>query len=152
MNVRSNIYINFVESGKSVNDERPYEMLSICVERDILICSMSAEEHSRREWFPKPLKDFLNDNGVIVVGVGIKKLAENMEKHGCIINKRVVELRDETGDFSRFGLHANRAIALLGDGVHFVQPPDHIPWWDPLRSIKYAVVEVFLASQMFYFA
>ena len=94
------------------------------------------------------LKDFLHDAGATVVGVGIDKVAKNMEKHNGWVLPKLVELQDlaaqaqkarmtttttttkdgqTTIDFSRFSV-AKLARVVLGEDMNLVKP-SKIKWW-----------------------
>ncbi|GMN45530.1 hypothetical protein TIFTF001_014735 [Ficus carica] len=149
---------------RSLKDE-PYELIQICVERHCVLRALNSMGCLYENWFPKPLKDFLHDNGVTVVGVGIDKLGEKMAKdYGWLMPNRAVELRDlaaelrkgnmqgtannssEDGDqtskidFRRFGL-ARLARVVLGEEVNFVKPVK-ITWcnsnsqWNPYEPVR----------------
>lgn len=150
--------------GRSLKDE-PYELIQICVERHCVLRALNSMGCLYENWFPKPLKDFLHDNGVTVVGVGIDKLGEKMAKdYGWLMPNRAVELRDlaaelrkgnmqgtannssEDGDqtsridIRRFGL-ARLARVVLGEEVNFVKPVK-ITWcnsnsqWNPYEPVR----------------
>ncbi|XVE55285.1 hypothetical protein DITRI_Ditri03aG0146400 [Diplodiscus trichospermus] len=147
--------------GNRVEKENPYELLQLCVGSHCLLMELCPYRR-----FPRVVKEFLYDNRTIVVGVGIERIAEKLEKDreedGLVIRKRV-ELRKEAeklfpgNNFEKFSLE-ELGMAVFGGEVGFAKPKN-IRWWDfrttgdharklTKQMIKYACAEAFLACKM----
>lgn len=151
---------NYSYKKGSCKDD-PFELLQLCVGCHCLLYNLEGNDSNL---CPRVLKDFFYDRHTIVVGVGIEKLVNKLQKenNGLLI-PRLVELRElagaETGgqgnDFSRYNLGKLANEVLGGEMGQFVKPNKMIWWeqgniWRFLSDdlVKYATVEAFLACEM----
>ncbi|KAM3685563.1 hypothetical protein ACB094_11G129800 [Castanea mollissima] len=153
---------------KGMAREAPFQLLQLCVGSHCLLYNLDDVNYSRRSFTGtkhKVLKGFLYDKYTTVVGVGIKEVAQKLERETGVTIKNPVELRKlaeaekslKGNDVSGSKL-ADLAKRVLGEHMHFVKPKK-TTWWsdkydeygDPLLSndvIKYATVEAFLAYEI----
>ena len=154
-------------TGKAKDD--PFQLLQLCVGSHCILYNLDDVNYSRRGFMTnikhKVLKGFLYDKYTTVVGVGIKEVAEKLERETGVIIKNPVELRKlaEAGKSLKGNNVSGSKLAdlaklVLGEHMQFVKPKK-TTWWsdkddaygDPLLSkdlIMYATVEAFLAYEI----
>ncbi|KAI6690966.1 hypothetical protein NL676_027794 [Syzygium grande] len=151
---RWNLSLQHKESSNKENS--PYRLLQLCVGNHCLLFGLFTYGGP----IPKVLKDFLY-GGTRVVGLGIDKMAEKLERdHGFLIPQRV-ELRKlamedracEGKDLSESNLEAMARAVLEGE-VDVVRPSKMAWLKDDISCeysddlIKYASVEAFTAQRI----